>query len=211
LKTLTYTYLLHSYHVHIRLKKQRKLYFRYIQESIHISAPLRTSTSFILLQLDRVIEKLLKTPSFAKPIDAFGMYLFGSYLKKEEFLAKGLPTDFLEYTHIEQQQILKKQLYPYVLNAFEHYRHKMHIDTPYKISIRTMKTRYGSHARRTKKLTFATHLVHYHPQYIDAVMVHELAHHFHFDHSENFYQCLLHYFPRYKEVHAKLKAHQFYE
>ena len=210
MKTLTFTYLHQSYPVHIRFKRQRKIYFRLIEDSIHISAPLRTSTSFLVLQLDTVMEKLLKKTSFAKPIDAFGIFLFGTYIKKEDFLTKGIPSDFLESSSIEQQQYLKKQLYPYVLKTFEHYRQAMHVDTTYKISIRTMKTRFGSHARRTKKLTFATHLVHYHPQYIDAVIVHELAHHFHFDHSPKFYSCLLHYFPQYKDVHAKLKAHQFY-
>lgn len=210
MKTLSFTYLQHTYPVQLRLKRQKKIYFRYLNQTIFISAPLRTSQSFIFLQLEKVIEKLLIKPRVNLPIQPNGLYLFGRFIEQESLTSEGLPGDFLTMTTKDQQIRLKKILLPYIQTQYAFYHQQMKVETFYKVSIRTMKTRFGSHARQTKKLTFATHLVHYDYPSIDAVIVHELAHHFHFDHSPNFYQCLLQYFPRYKEVHAKLKAHQFH-
>jgi predicted metal-dependent hydrolase len=161
-------------------------------------------------QLEAIIEKLFKKTQFTQPIQEKGLYVFGTFIEPASFDEYRLPFNFLTLPAKEQHTYLKRILLPYIQTQYAYYHAMMKVEKSYKVSIRTMKTRFGSHAKATEKLTFATHLVHYEKSSIDAVIVHELAHHFHFDHSPEFYQCLLHYFPRYKEVHAKLKAHQFH-
>jgi predicted metal-dependent hydrolase len=67
-----------------------------------------------------------------------------------------------------------------------------------------MSTRLGSNSRRTKRLTFALKLIHFSWPIIDAVIVHELIHDRHFDHSPRFHQALRVAYPRYDEEHAKI-------
>jgi predicted metal-dependent hydrolase len=199
-----------TYIIHFRLKKQKRIYFRLHETEITISAPVRTSVTYLINQLPVVIEKLIKINDKPKPIQGDGMYLFGTFYHVSSFESMSLPRDFLSLEKPSQDHILKRLLLEKVKERYAYYASVMKVNEPYRLSIRTMKTRLGTHAKRTKKITFSTQLVHYHVEQIDAVIVHELAHFYHFDHSSQFYACVLQYFPQYHEVHGKLKAHQFY-
>ncbi len=74
----------------------------------------------------------------------------------------------------------------------------------YKVKVRDMKTRYGVNSRHTKSLTFQLDLIQYALPTIDSVVVHELAHHFVFDHSPEFYKIVLKYCPDYWDKRRKL-------
>ena len=71
---------------------------------------------------------------------------------------------------------LKKELKKYLEFNVREYETKMKINEPYKISVRNMKTRYGSNSLKTHTLSFQQDLVHFSPDIINSVIVHELAH-----------------------------------
>jgi predicted metal-dependent hydrolase len=156
------------------------------------------------------MDKLVKLNDKPNPIQENGMYIFGTFYPVTSFESLSIPSEFFTLEKLIQDKILKRLLLEKVQQRYAYYASLMKVNEPYRLSIRTMKTRLGTHAKRTKKITFSTQLVHYHIEQIDAVIVHELAHFYHFDHSPQFYACLLQYFPQYHQVHAKLKAHQFY-
>ena len=81
----------------------------------------------------------------------------------------------------------------------------MGVTSPYRVRTAKLKSRYGSNSRRTHKLSFASSLIHYPVEVIDSVVVHELAHHFVFDHSKSFYNVVLRYCPAYWEMHKRLR------
>ena len=85
----------------------------------------------------------------------------------------------------------------------------MHVNEPYKVKVRQKNSNYGVNSRRTHTLTFASILVHYSEELIDAIIVHELAHHFVFNHSSDFYNVVYEYMPDYDFRIFKIKKRMF--
>ena len=75
---------------------------------------------------------------------------------------------------------------------------------PTAIRINAAKTRFGSCGAKNS-LNFSCLLMQYPPEAIDYVVVHELAHIAHHDHSPAFYALIAKYLPDYKKREALLK------
>ena len=73
-----------------------------------------------------------------------------------------------------------------------------------KITLRRQKTRWGSCSSK-KNLNFNWQLVYFEPKIIDYVIIHELAHLTHMNHSKNFWQLVEKYDPEYKKHVGWLK------
>ncbi|MCF0118086.1 MAG: DUF45 domain-containing protein, partial [Bacilli bacterium] len=73
------------------------------------------------------------------------------------------------------------------------YEQIMGIPKPYKVSVEAMTTRYGTNSRRTNTIRLSLQLIHYNIDVIDSVVIHELSHYFHFDHSKLFYDTVFKY------------------
>jgi predicted metal-dependent hydrolase len=75
-----------------------------------------------------------------------------------------------------------------------------------RISLKTQKTRWGSCSSRGN-LNFNWRLVHYPPEIIDYVIVHELAHRTHMNHSASFWRLVAEFDPRYQAHRNWLKKY----
>ena len=73
------------------------------------------------------------------------------------------------------------------------------------IKVRGMKTRWGVCNRRDNSVTLNLELIKKDPMYLNYVIVHELSHFVHFDHSKAFWGVVEKYCPDYKIVRKKLK------
>jgi predicted metal-dependent hydrolase len=73
-----------------------------------------------------------------------------------------------------------------------------------KISFRSQRTRWGS-CSSLGNLNFNINLIHFPPLVIDYVIIHELAHRKHMDHSRNFWQLVEKYQPDYRLHRGWLK------
>ena len=73
------------------------------------------------------------------------------------------------------------------------------------IKVRSMKTRWGVCNRRDNSVTLNLELIKKDPMYLNYVIVHELSHFVHFDHSKSFWRVVEKYCPDYKTVRKKLK------
>ncbi len=67
------------------------------------------------------------------------------------------------------------------------------------ITIRTMKTRWGSCSWNRQKITLNTRLISFPMEYIDYVVLHELAHFIYQKHDQDFYAFLSFLMPDWKE------------
>ena len=74
------------------------------------------------------------------------------------------------------------------------------------ITLREQKTRWGSCSSKGN-LNFNWRLVHYRPEIIDYVIIHELAHRTHMNHSAKFWQLVEKYDPEYRKHRGFLKRH----
>ena len=63
---------------------------------------------------------------------------------------------------------------------------------------------------KTKELHFTSRLVMLKDEAIDAVIVHELCHIVHPNHSKDFYKLVERYIPNYKEIDQYLKINSKY-
>lgn len=73
------------------------------------------------------------------------------------------------------------------------------------VNVRDAKTKYGSCIPKTKALHFSSRLVMLKKEAIDAIIVHELCHIVHPNHSKDFYNLVETYIPNYKEIDRYLK------
>ncbi len=78
---------------------------------------------------------------------------------------------------------------------------------PQKIGITVAKTRFGS-CSTTGNINFSCYLILYPEPAIDYVVLHELAHLKHPDHSARFYKLIERYMPDYKERVKMLKTQE---
>jgi predicted metal-dependent hydrolase len=71
--------------------------------------------------------------------------------------------------------------------------------------IRNMKTRWGVCNVKTHKVTLNLELIKKDLIYLDYVIVHELSHLLHANHSKAFWQCVEDNFKDYKKIRKELK------
>lgn len=100
----------------------------------------------------------------------------------------------------------KKEIFKIFKDRLDFYYNKFDENIPYPIlKIRIMKTRWGVCNRKIKSVTLNFNLVKYDYDCLDYVIVHELSHFVHFDHSKEFWNTVSKYYPNYKIIQKKLK------
>ena len=98
---------------------------------------------------------------------------------------------------------IKKKARDYIPGRVECYSQLMGVKYG-KIYIRLQKTRWGSCSSKGN-LNFNCLLMLTPKEVIDSVVVHELAHRLHMNHSKDFYTDVLRFYPEYKQWNAWLK------
>ena len=185
--------------VHVTYSRQRNIYFRYKEDGFHISAPYLTSKRTIETGLNKFAEKAIKqfTNSHSKfSFDEDFVYLLG---EKQSLNALNIKNPQ------ELQGFLQKNAAFLITELVKKYEGIMGVFEPYKVKVRDTERQYGSNSKRTHTLSFQTSLIHYSPEIIETVVVHELAHDFERNHGKNFYNIVYSFSPNYKELQKKLK------
>lgn len=99
----------------------------------------------------------------------------------------------------KQMQIIFDERYELLYNKFEE-------EIPhFRMRIREMKTRWGVCNVKSKTVTLNARLIEYPLEALDYVIVHELSHLIHFNHSKNFWNLVEKYKPDYKIIRKLLK------
>lgn len=143
--------------------------------------------------------------------------------KEENFYYLGKKYDIIEvytmnniefddtYVFVKSKDVLDKWLKKEMKKLFQErldYWYNIFLeDIPYpKLKIRKMKTRWGVCNKRDNSVTLNSNLIKYNIDCLDYVIVHELSHFVHFDHSKDFWNLVKKYCPRYKEITKELKG-----
>ncbi len=196
-----------TYPAHVTYKKMRRVVFRIKAGTIMISSPNHLSHVMLLKHLNLMMPKLLVLLNRELPQTDQYQYILG-YKKTIILGSKTFHIDDQEVYAKDKEALerhIRKWGKAYLTERVRHYEALMGVAQPYNVFLRSMESRYGSNSRGTHRLTFARKLLHYSPEIIDAIVVHELAHYFHFDHSKKFYQTIYTFCPTYKVEHAKLR------
>ena len=195
-----------SYPVIVNKKNIRSIRYKYRDGGFVISASYLTSKEKIIQGLDKFFDRLTKENAHYSGLTDEYVYLLG---RKIPIQSEGK----INFTNGEQllyesKEELKKKLKKWFLKYIT-YRHrqieKMMKCYENKVRVREMYTRYGSNSISNKSITYSSILMHYSPEIIDSVIVHELAHCFETGHNNKFYKVVYKYCPNYDELHYKLR------
>lgn len=112
------------------------------------------------------------------------------YVKNREVLDK--------WYKKEIKRIIEER-FIYNLNNFEE------VNFIPKLKIRSMKTRWGVCNKRDNSVTINSRLIEYSIDKLDYVIIHELSHFIHFDHSRSFWNLVGYYCKDYKKIRKELR------
>ena len=208
-KILNYTYNNVDFKVWIIYKRRLKyLHFRYNPDNLtfKVTCPYCTSNKYVFKNLEDFAPKLIKKmgPSKPKPINGNKVYIFG--IERPIVLGKYnlLHDDYLEIKDYKLlNKVLRELLMDYLKKEVNRYENIM--GTPlHQIQIRKTTNIFASNYTQKHKLSFSFSLIHYSPYLIESVIMHELAHDKHANHSKDFYNHLKGYSRDYKECHKAL-------
>lgn len=201
----TFTFEGKVYNVDVLYKSGKKnITYRFRNNAFIVSAPIFTNQFTISNGLKKFAPKLVKHEKRELPVGNDYVYILGNKVDKRSG-AISLGDDIIRFSNDEElKKELKKILIKIVKEYSEYYAYLMKVAGGFKVSVKDMKTRYGSNSKRTNRLAYSLVLIHYDIEIIKAIVVHEVAHFVHFDHSKEFYKVVLKHCPAYHELHHKL-------
>jgi predicted metal-dependent hydrolase len=194
-----------TYSVLISHRAKKRTILRFKNDVFFVSSPKKTPISWIEKQIQLHGEKLMtRIQNIPASWNEWGLYLLGEWADKPKLFKTFHLSEPMTMTALLKHPTVQSWFLLLLSKRVKDWQKKLDIQTPYLVRVRIMSTRLGSNSRRTKRLTFALKLIHFSWPIIDAVIVHELIHDRHFDHSPRFHQALRVAYPRYDEEHAKI-------
>ena len=201
-----------EYEVIITKKNNKNTYIR-VKEDLKIYVTTsRFTTKFSIKNLldnnEDAIKKMINSQIKKNKKNDYFNYLGNSY---EVFIDDVDEIKFLDDAiFVESKQYLDKWLKKEIKKIFKerldynYNRYEEKIPYP-KLKIRTMKTRWGVCNIRDNSVTLNTKLIEYDIEKLDYVIIHELSHFIHFNHSKAFWNQVEKYTPNYKQIRKDLK------
>lgn len=198
-----------DYRVIVTYKRIRNIHFRFDGESFLVSAPRLVSLKQIKSGLDKYAKKLIqRSVKMNAETDEY-IYILGKKIELNYPGYLALESELISYKDNKQLHTkLRKWFLNYLTNRTEFFTKVMGAPQ-YLVKLRQMKSRYGSNNKSTKTITYSLVLIHYSPEIIDSVIIHELAHCFAYNHGDNFYKVVYKYCPNYDILRKKLIKAEF--
>lgn len=190
----------------ITYKRIKNIYFRAKGRILYVSAPRSVSIDYITNACSNIKKSLLDRLITDEDVGTDFIYLLGEKRKLRYILDDDVKDAITYRNQSDLERKIKSLAVDIITDRVRYYEKLMDIKPAYKVSIKKMTSRYGSNSRRTHSLSFSLTLIHYPISVIDAVVVHELAHHRQFNHSKAFYDEINKYYPQYKQEIKKLKG-----
>ena len=200
-----------EYPVEIIRKNNKHTYIRVKNDTIEVSTHYLVTKKQILDILNHNKDAVMKMITKCQQKEE----------KKEKFIYLGqsydiiiMPTDTVEIINNHVYTASYKQLQKWYLSEMQQifmsqYQicyQKFEENIPYyRMRIRKMKTRWGVCNRSSQTITLNSELLHYPIDTIDYVIIHELSHLIHFNHSKDFWNLVAKYCPDYKQLKKQLK------
>jgi len=192
-------------------KKIKNIYFRFDSEgNLCVSASRFTSDKEILKLIDKnkaSLEKMML--KVEKKINKSNEFW---YLGNKYELIYDSNIDEIEFQDgkilARDEKMIEKFLNFKIKEIFDDEVEKMKkiIDTPkFTLRFKKMKTRWGVCNYKLCTITLNTELIRYSRNELRYVIVHEMCHFYHHDHSKKFWNMVEYYYPNYKQARKELR------
>ena len=155
--------------------------------------------------IEKALRKVAQKPSVVKgkEILYFGeVYALSSFPYSDTlaYVCQACNTDINSY----YQNFYKKEALTYLKGRLEYFANIMNLE-PKEMRLRRMKRQWGN-CRSSGVITFNIHLMQVPKECIDYVVVHELAHMVHMNHSKAFHALVEQYLPQSGAKRTRLQA-----
>ncbi len=201
-----------NYNVLITRKPNKNTYIRFKNGSILVTAPyfitnrqiidmLNQNRNFLRKSIERDYKKEEKSSNHVILGEKYDIIIIDGiseidYINKKIYLSSVSKYDSL--IKKEMKKLYEERL-EYNYSLFEE-------DIPFPtLTIRKMSTRWGVCNKKSIRVTLNSELFKYGIEEIDYVIIHELSHFIHFDHSKEFWALVSKYCPNYKIIRKRLK------
>lgn len=201
-----------NYEVVIEKKNNKNTYIRVKDDlKIYVTTSYFSSKSYILNLLNENKEYLRKLILKKEEKQSDSSY---SYLGNRYELITCNAFDKIEFDddkiYIPNMKVFEKFIKDKITNLFKErldYNYNLFVEKiPYpKLKIRNMKTRWGVCNIKDNSVTLNSKLIEYDIQALDYVIIHELSHFIHFNHSKDFWLLVGKYKPDYKIIRKYLR------
>ena len=209
---MKYTIDNNEYEVVIIKKNNKNTYIRVKEDlKIYVTTNIFSSKHYIKTLLDNnteSIKKMIEQQSKQIKKKEYFYYLGEKY---EVFIDDVDGIKFLDDAiFVENEKYLNKWLNKKIKELFQerldynYNRYNEKIPYP-KLKIRSMKTRWGVCNIRDNSVTLNSKLIEYDVEKLDYVIINELSHFIHFNHSKAFWNQVSKYSPNYKQIRKELK------
>ena len=188
---------------YIRVKEDLKIYIStsYLTPKYVIKSLIKNNRSQICKMIDNVIKKNDKKNEYwylGKKLNIIKTNVKKSYLDDDNLYVNS-QEDIDKWFNKMSKKVFKERL-DIIYNNFTEI-------VPYpKIVIRKMKTRWGVCNKNLEKVTLNYNLIYMDRKYLDYVIVHELSHFIHFNHSKEFWKLVEENEPNYKQIRKEMRS-----
>lgn len=197
--------------VHIEKKNNKNTYIRVKDDlNIYVTTNYLVSNKQIVKLLDNNYDFLLNMLNQKKTKNEKQELFYYLGKKYDIIYLDGKIEIYDDRIYVKDRETLdrwyKKQI-KQIFNERLEYNYKLFIENiPYpNLRLRKMKTRWGVCNRKTNTVTLNTELIKYDITKLDYVIIHELSHFLHFNHSSSFWKQVEKYCPNYKKIRKELK------
>ena len=190
---------------YIRVKEDMKIYVttNYLTSKRYIKNLLDENYSYLVKMINNMCKKNEKKDLFFYLGNSYDI-IFVNDLKKVDvdsdnqvIYAKDIKQLNRWYNKVIKDTFVER--FTYIYNIFDEVK-----KVP-SLKIRKMKSRWGVYNRVKHSVTLNSELIKYNIRCLDYVIVHELSHVIHFDHSKKFWSLVSKYCSNYKEIKKELK------
>lgn len=195
------------YNVKIIRKNNKKTYIRLNENEIIVTTNYFVTNKKIKKLLEENINFLIKRAKTFKK----GFYLMGkeyeviydekinkTYIDDNKIITKN-EKSLLKFESEKVKEIFSNRL---ILNY-----NKFSENIPFpSLRVRKMKSKWGVCNIKNISITLNYNLINYDYDCLDYVIIHELSHLVHFNHSKKFWELVQKYEPNYKNIKKKLKS-----
>ena len=190
---------------YIRVKDDMKIYVttNYLTSKRYIKNLLDENYSYLVKMIKNMCKKNEKKDLFFYLGNSYDI-IFVNDLKKVDvdsdnyvIYAKDLSQLNRWYNKVIKDTFIER--FTYIYNIFDE------VNIMPSLKIRKMKSRWGVYNRVKHSVTLNSELIKYNIRCLDYVIVHELSHVIHFDHSKCFWALVSKYCNNYKNIKKELK------
>ena len=190
---------------YIRVKDDMKIYVttNYLTSKRYIKNLLDENYSYLVKMINNMCKKNEKKDLFFYLGNSYDI-IFVNDLKKVDVDRNNLVIYASDIKQLNRwyNKVIKDtfiERYNYIYNIFDE------VNVMPSLKIRKMKSRWGVYNRIKHSVTLNSELIKYNIRCLDYVIVHELSHVIHFDHSKKFWSLVSKYSSNYKDIKKELK------